>query len=80
MYADYLLKEDAEKNSVQAFDLYEKSIKQNYNSQVYYAAALLKYRPTETNKIANLIVNVLHSPQAQAELLQVSYKSLKIFY
>ncbi|MBG5893955.1 sel1 repeat family protein [Providencia rettgeri] len=69
LYADYLLKEDAEKNSVQAFDLYEKSIKQNYNSQVYYAAALLKYRPTETNKIANLIVNVLHSPQAQAELL-----------
>lgn len=68
LYADYLLREDAEKNSDQAFDLYEKSIKQNYNSQVYYAAALLKYRPTEIDKIANLISNVLYSSQAQAEL------------
>lgn len=69
LYADYLLNKNAEKNSTQAFELYEKSIKSNYNSQVYYAAALLKYRPTETNKIANLIVNVLHSSQAKAELL-----------
>ncbi len=69
-----------QKNSVQAFDLYEKSIKQNYNSQVYYAAALLKYRPTETNKIANLIVNVLHSPSSTSRITSKSVtKSLKIF-
>lgn len=79
-YADYLLRQDAEKNKELAFKLYEKSSKYDYNGRVYYAAALLKYQPTETNKIANIIVDLLDSPRAKSELtpeeLSIAYDVL----
>ncbi|MGG4609066.1 tetratricopeptide repeat protein [Providencia sp. Me31A] len=67
-YADYLLQQDAEKNRKLAFELYEQSSKQNYSGSVYYAAALLKYKPEETRRAVNLIVDVLNSPNNKSEL------------
>lgn len=67
-YADYLLRQDAENNKKLAFELYEKASKYDYNGRVYYAAALLKYQPTETNTIANILVDLLDSPRAKSEL------------
>ncbi|WP_369310749.1 sel1 repeat family protein [Providencia rettgeri] len=67
-YADYLLRQDAEKNKKFAFELYEKSSEYDYNGRVYYAAALLKYQPTEINTIANILVDLLRSSQAKSSL------------
>lgn len=67
-YANYLLQENPEKNSKLAFDLFEKSSEYSQSAHIHYAAALLKYKPEQTDFASKLIVNLLSSESNKAEL------------
>lgn len=74
-YADYLLREDAEKNSNLAFELYEESSKNNDSSRIHYAASLLKYKPEENKRAVNLVVDVLASPDSKSRLSKEDFNT-----
>ncbi|GAB1438194.1 hypothetical protein MASR2M36_09390 [Providencia sp.] len=74
-YADYLLQQDAEKNSELAFELYKKASEYGYNGRVHYADALIKYKPEETEHAANLIVELLSSSDVKSRLMPEELKT-----
>lgn len=67
-YANYLLREDPEKNSQLAFKLFEESSDYSSNARIYYAAALLKYKPEQIDLAARIIASLLSSEDSMAEL------------
>lgn len=67
-YANYLLQNDPEKNSKLAFELYKMSSEYNQSARIHYAAALLKYKPEQTDLAVALIVGLLSSESNMAEL------------
>lgn len=67
-YAQYLLQQDPVKKRKEAFELYQKASGYTYNARIYYAAALLEYQPNKEKQVAELVTQVLNTPQAKASL------------
>ncbi|MEQ4925383.1 tetratricopeptide repeat protein [Proteus hauseri] len=76
-YADELLKENAEKNKSEAFDIYLKANEESYNSLAHYAKAIVQYKEDQKLEAINVIVNILSKERYYNSLTKQEKEDVK---